>query len=126
MPRLNRIQIIGYLGKDPDTRYLPTGKPVTNFTVAVNEDYQRDGETVEQTEWFNVEAWNGIGLNAAQYLRRGSQVYVEGRLRTRDYTDREGVERTWVYILARDIQYLGKPADNQTESSEPNDIDIPF
>ena len=105
---LNRVQIIGNLGADPEMRYTPGGQAVTNFRVAVNRT-RRDqgGTTSEETEWFRVVAFDKLGEIADQYLRKGGQVYVEGRLQSRKYTDREGVERTAVEVVAGDLVLLG-------------------
>ena len=105
---LNRVQIIGNLGRDPEMRYTQGGQAVTNFTVAVNRTRRdQDGNASEDTEWFRVVAFDKLGEIADQYLRKGGQVYVEGRLQSRKYTDREGVERTAVEVVAGDLVLLG-------------------
>ncbi|HEX5506468.1 MAG TPA: single-stranded DNA-binding protein [Thermomicrobiales bacterium] len=105
---LNKVQVIGNLGADPEARYLPSGQAVTNFRVAVNRQ-RRDpqGNAVEETEWFRCVAFDKLGEIAGEYLHRGRQVYVEGRLQTRKYTDRDGIERTAVEIVASDLVLLG-------------------
>ncbi|HET8630751.1 MAG TPA: single-stranded DNA-binding protein, partial [Thermomicrobiales bacterium] len=106
---LNRIQIIGHLGADPETRYLPSGQAVTNFRVAVNRQRRdQQGDAVEETEWFRCVAFDKLGEIAGEYLHKGRQVYVEGRLQTRQYTDREGIARTAVEVIAGDLVLLGR------------------
>ncbi len=104
---LNKVQIIGNLGRDPELRYTPTGKPVANFTVAVSR-VGRDagGERTEETEWFRINAWDKLAETCAQYLKKGAKVYVEGRLQTRKYSDRDGVERTSVEVVANELLML--------------------
>ena len=104
---LNKVQIIGNLGRDPEMRYTPAGKAVTNFTVAVGR-VTRDpnGDNHEETEWFRVVAWDRLAETCQQYLKKGSKVYIEGRLQTRKYTDREGAERTSVEVVANDMMML--------------------
>jgi len=105
---LNRVQIIGNLGRDPEMRYTQGGQAVTNFTVAVNHTRRdQDGTASEETEWFRVVAFDKLGEIADQYLRKGGQVYVEGRLQSRKYTDRDGIERTAVEVVAGDLVLLG-------------------
>ena len=102
----NKIMIIGNLGRDPEMRYTPSGDPVTNFSVATNRRYTRNGETVDETEWFNVSAWGRLAETTNQYLTRGKKVYVEGRLRSRMYTDRNGETRFSNDINAREVLFL--------------------
>ncbi len=104
---LNKVQIIGNLGRDPELRSTPTGKPVANFTVAVSR-VGRDagGERTEETEWFRINAWDKLAETCAQYLKKGAKVYVEGRLQTRKYSDRDGVERTSVEVVANELLML--------------------
>ena len=105
---LNRVQIIGHLGRDPELRHTPAGAAVANFTVAVNRT-RRDqaGQLVEETEWFRVVAWDKLAETCQQYLAKGDPVYVEGRLQSRKYTDREGIERTAVELVASEMVMLG-------------------
>lgn len=104
---LNRVQIIGNLGRDPEMRFTQGGTPVTNFSVAVNENWQtRDGQQQEHTEWFRVVAWTRLAEIANEYLRRGMLVYVEGNLRSNEWQDREGNNRTSVELIARDFLML--------------------
>ena len=94
---LNKVQIIGHLGKDPEMRYTPSGKPVTTFSVAVSRSWNSaDGERHSETEWFNVVAWGNLAEICKQYLVKGQQVYVEGRLQTRRWDDKEAQKHTSV------------------------------
>jgi single-strand DNA-binding protein len=110
---LNKIMIIGNVGRDPQMRYMPSGKPVTNFSVAVSRTSRTpEGEMREETQWFNVEAWDRLGETCNEYLKKGSKVYIEGRLRTREYEDRNGQKRTAVEIIASDMLMLdSRPPD---------------
>jgi single-strand DNA-binding protein len=117
---LNKIQIIGHLGKDPEMRYTPSGKPVTTFTAAVSRTWNSaDGERHSETEWFNVVAWGTLAEICKQYLVKGQQVYVEGRLQTRRWDDKEGVKHTSVEIVANEMMMLGdrREANSQSEAS---------
>jgi single-strand DNA-binding protein len=111
------VQIIGNLGRDPELRFTQSGTPVCNFTIAVNDSWQnRDGEQREHTEWFRIVAWARLAEIANEYLRRGRQVYVEGRLQTREWQDREGNDRTTTELVARDLMMLGG-RESESESS---------
>src|ERR671939_344533 len=93
---LNKVMIIGNLGRDPEMRYTPSGSPVTNFSVAVTRRWNSpDGESREETEWFNVTCWNKLAEIANQYLSKGRQVYIEGRLRTRSWEDQQTGEKKY-------------------------------
>jgi single-strand DNA-binding protein len=108
---LNKVQIIGNLGADPEMRSIPSGAGVTNFRVAVSRNRRgTDGNMVDETEWFRCVAFDSAGYKLAeicnQYLRKGQKVYVEGRLQTRKYTDKDGIERTAVEIVASEMVML--------------------
>lgn len=108
---LNKVQIIGNLGADPEMRYTPSGSAVTNFRVAVSRNRRgTDGNMIDETEWFRVVAWDSGSYKLAEicneYLRKGHKVYVEGRLQSRKYTDKDGIERTSVEIVATDMVML--------------------
>ena len=111
MATLNKIMVIGNTGRDAELRMTPTGKPVASFSIAVNRSFTPSdgGERREETEWFNIVAWSRLAEFAQQYVTKGRLVYVEGRLQTRKWTDREQKERTTVEIVANDIQLLGGP-----------------
>lgn len=114
MASLNKVILIGNVGNDPEVRYLDGGSVVAKFSVATNERYTtRTGEQVESTEWFRVEVWNDQAKIIEKYLKKGSQIYVEGRLRTETYTDREGKERFSLGVRASTFQFLGGPNDRQ-------------
>lgn len=118
MASLNKMTIIGNLGADPEVRYLDGGAVVATFNVATTEKYtNRNGEKVEQTEWFRIELWNEQAKVAEKYLKKGNSVYVEGRLRTELWTDKEGKERTSLRVRANTMQLLGSP--NSDRSDEP-------
>ncbi|MBI4470517.1 MAG: single-stranded DNA-binding protein [Acidobacteria bacterium] len=103
----NKIFIVGNLGRDPELRYTPQGDAVCNFNVATNER-RRDagGEMQDKTTWFRVSAWGRMGELANQYLKKGSQVFIEGRLSLEEYTDRDGGQRTALRVRASDLQFI--------------------
>ena len=118
---LNKVMLIGNVGKDPEVRYLennPSAQPGTNpkvaqFTLATTERFRdRSGETRENTEWHNIVAWRGLADLAEKYIRKGSQIYVEGQIRTRSWTDQAGAKQYRTEIIANAIQLLGRKADN--------------
>jgi len=108
MPALNRIQIIGNLGKDPEMRHSHSGKPVTNFSVAVNQRWRKtEGEVRETTEWFNIEAWGHLGEVCKEYLHKGSLVFIEGRMKTDRY-EHQGETRYFSKVIASRMQMLDR------------------
>ena len=112
-----KIIIIGNLGRDPESRYMPSGEQVTSIAVATT-DRWRDkatGDMKEQTEWHRISFFGKLAEIAGQYLKKGSQVYVEGRIRTRKYTDRDGVERYQTQIIADTMQMLGSKQDGSAQ-----------
>ncbi|MFC5410383.1 single-stranded DNA-binding protein [Larkinella bovis] len=112
MASMNKVILIGNVGNDPEVRYLDGGSVVAKFSVATNERYTtRTGEQVDQTEWFRVEVWNEQAKTIEKYVRKGQQIYVEGRLRTETYTDREGKERFSLTVRATTFQFLGGRQD---------------
>lgn len=112
MPALNRVQLIGYLGKDPESKYTPTGKKVAHFSIAVTQRWKTGGETKEYTEWVNIEAWGRLGEICQQYLKKGSLVYLEGRLKTDKYEDKDGDTRYYTKVVALAMQMLDrKPSE---------------
>ncbi len=115
---LNKVQIIGHLGKEPEMRYTPSGKPVTTFTVAVSRSWNTvDGERHNETEWFNVVAWGNLAEICKQYLTKGQQVYIEGRLQTRRWEDKEGGKHTSVEVVANEMMMLGERRDHNNNQS---------
>ena len=106
---INKVIIVGNVGGDPETRYMPSGSAVTNLTIATNETWKdkQTGEKKERTEWHRVAMFNRLAEIAAEYLRKGSQVYVEGKIRTRKWQDKEGQDRYTTEIIADEMQMLG-------------------
>lgn len=122
---LNKVQIIGHLGKEPEMRYTPSGKPVTTFSVAVSRSWNSaDGERHSETEWFNVVAWGNLAEICKEYLTKGQQVYIEGRLQTRRWDDKEGVKHTSVEVVANEMMMLGDRKDHNNSQS-PSDSTMP-
>jgi single-strand DNA-binding protein len=116
---LNKVMVIGHLGKDPEMRYTPSGRPVTTFTVAVSRSWNTaDGERRTETEWFNIVAWGNLAEICKQYLYKGQQVYIEGRLQTRRWEDKEGQKHTSVEIVANEMMMLGDRRDNSNQAQE--------
>jgi single-strand DNA-binding protein len=106
---INKVILVGNLGADPDTRYMPSGKAVTNIRIATSESWKdkQTGDQQERTEWHSIVLYDKLGEIAAEYLRKGSQVFIEGSLRTRKWQDKEGKDRYTTEIIARDMQMLG-------------------
>ena len=108
---LNKIMLIGNLGKDPELNVTADGTPVTKFSLAVNRFTKSStGEREKETEWFNIVTWRQLAETCERYLHKGSKVYIEGRLTQRKYTDREGVQRTSVEVIANDMRMLDSKA----------------
>lgn len=140
MGSLNKVMLIGNLGKDAELRYTPSGQAVANFSMATTETWNdKQGQKQERTEWHRVDVWGKTAENLTQYLTKGKQVYVEGRIQTDKYTDKEGIERWSTKIRCDRVTLLGKangngggarqvaPSDDDTGGVQPlNDDDIPF
>lgn len=148
MSSFNKITIVGYLGRDPVLRYTPTGQAVCDFSVATTERRSggAGGDAQEITTWFKITLWGKQAETANQYLSKGKQVYVEGRLRQTEFTDREGMKRMSLEVTATDIHFLGSrgeegsstspspraaassssAAASQSDDRQPSDEDIPF
>jgi single-strand DNA-binding protein len=121
---LNKVMIIGNLGRDPEMRYTPSGKPVTTFSVATSRTWiTSDGEKREETEWFNVVAWSSLAEICKQYLTKGQQVYIEGRLQTRHWDDQEGNKHTSVEIVANEMIILSERRETSETSAESESIE---
>jgi single-strand DNA-binding protein len=117
---LNKVMIIGHLGHDPEMRYTPSGKPVTTFKVATSRTWNStDGERHTETEWFSVVTWGNLAEICKQYLTKGQQVYIEGRLQTRRWEDSEGTKHTSIEIVANEMMILGER--REAGSSQPSD-----
>lgn len=114
---LNKVMIIGHLGRDPEMRYTPNGRPVTSFSVATTRGWtSAEGERREETEWFNVVTWGNLAEICKQRLRKGQQVYVEGRLQTRGWEDAEGKKHFRTELVAQEMILLGGRAPSAEES----------
>ncbi len=110
MAGVNKVILIGNLGRDPELRYTQNGQAVVNFSLATSENWNdRNGERVERTEWHRIVAWGKTAELCAQYLAKGRTVYIEGRLQTREWEDKEGNKRTTTEINANTVQFLGGP-----------------
>ncbi len=104
---LNKVQIIGNLGKDPEMKYTPSGKAITTFSVAVNRSYKTlEGDLKEETEWVRIVAWDKLAETCNQYLRKGSKIYIEGRLQTRTWKDNNGQDRYMTEVNAFEMLML--------------------
>lgn len=110
---VNKVILVGNVGKDPETRYLDEGVSVSKFPLATSEVYRnKDGEKVTTTEWHNVVLWRGLAQVAEKYVKKGTQLYIEGRIRTRSYDDRDGNKRYITEIVADNMQMLGRKAED--------------
>jgi len=113
---VNKITIIGHLGRDPEMRYMPEGQAVTTFSVASSRKYKTAaGEQKEETEWFNCSAWGKLAEICNQYLAKGKQVYIEGRLKTRTYQAQNGETRFSIDVTCQEIQFLGGAQGQQVD-----------
>jgi single-strand DNA-binding protein len=133
----NKVILVGNLGRDPELRYTPQGTPVCTFTMATNERRKdKAGELQDHTTWFRVTLWGRQAETASQYLTKGRQVYIEGRLRVEEYTDRDGKPRHTLEVNGTDMQFIGgrtdepvaakPPAGEPAEHADMSDDDIPF
>lgn len=136
----NKVILVGNLGRDPELRYTPQGTPVCNFSIATNERRKdKNGEMQDTTTWFKVTLWNRQAETAAQYLQKGRPVYIEGRLRVEEWTDRDGKPRHTLEVHATDMQFIGgnrggeeqpmeraAAAGGTHEPADQPDDDIPF
>jgi single-strand DNA-binding protein len=108
MAGVNKVILLGRLGSDPEVRNLPSGGKVVSFSIATSENYtNKEGVKVEQTEWHRIELWEGLANVAEQYLKKGDMAYIEGKIRTEKWTDKEGVERSTVKIRGNSMQLVG-------------------
>jgi single-strand DNA-binding protein len=132
MASVNKVILVGNLGRDPEVRYLPSGDPVANIAIATSSKYKgKDGNMVEETEWHRVTFFGKLAEIVGQYMKKGRSVYIEGRLKTRKYTDKDGVEKYATDIIANEMQMLGgregmgepgggHDGDNEGYSSRPS------
>jgi single-strand DNA-binding protein len=118
---INKAILIGNVGNDPDVRHLEGGTPVANFSLATSETYtNRNGERVTQTEWHNIVVWRGLAEVVEKYVKKGTQLYIEGRIRTRSWDDREGNKRYTTEIVCDVLQMLGRKGDsNENNNQQP-------
>ncbi len=135
MPSLNKVTIIGNIGSEPEMRFTPNGRPVTSFTVATNRVYSTpEGERKQETEWFNVVAWNRLAEQCNQFLAKGRLVYAEGRLHTRSWEDQDGKQHSRAELIASRVIFLDRKAasalpEEKTDEAAVAEIepdDIPF
>lgn len=119
MAGVNKVILIGNLGKDPEVRHLENGKAVVNFSIATSESYKnKAGERVTNTEWHNVVLWTPLAEIAEKYLKKGNQVYIEGKLTSRSYQDKEGVTKYITEVVGRQLTLLGRNNSNSNAGSE--------
>ncbi|RMF46937.1 MAG: single-stranded DNA-binding protein [Anaerolineae bacterium] len=129
---LNKVLLIGRLGRDPEMRYTPSGRPVTTFSMATTRTWtNHEGERRTETEWFNIVAWGNLAEICKQYLHKGQQVYIEGRLQTRQWEDNEGKKRTSTEIVAQEMIMLGNGRDSRHKNgndpeTQPAEDEFPF
>ncbi len=129
MSGINKVILVGNLGKDPEVRHLEGGAVVAKFPLATSETYKtKDGQRVDQTEWHNIVMWRGLAESAEKYLRKGALVYIEGKIRTRSWDDKEGNKRFSTEIIADTMTMLGSkrqddshPGNGDSKSSHPQD-----
>jgi single-strand DNA-binding protein len=135
MASLNKMQVIGNLGADPEIRYMPDGTPTASVTIATTDTWKdkATGEKKEKTEWHRVVFFKGLAEVVGEYLKKGSQIYVEGKLRTRKWTDKDGIDRYTTEIVGQEMQMLDKRAPNELQNAPRNDApladqdnDVPF
>jgi single-strand DNA-binding protein len=113
MSGINKVILVGHLGKDPELRHLDGGVKVASFPLATSETYNKDGKKVEQTEWHNIVMWRGLADIAEKFLVKGKLVYIEGKLRTRSWDDKDGNKRYQTEIVADNFTMLGRKSDNE-------------
>jgi len=120
MAGVNKVILVGNLGKDPEVKYLDSGVAVANFSLATTENYKnKEGEKVSQTEWHNIVLWRGLAEVAEKYLKKGASVYIEGKIKTRKWEDKEGNTRYNTEILADNMTMLGGKKDSQETPIDP-------
>jgi single-strand DNA-binding protein len=124
---VNKVILIGNLGKDPEVRYLDNGVAVANLSLATSENYKnKDGEKVTQTEWHDIVLWRGLAEVAEKYLKKGSSVYIEGKLRTNKWVDKDENTRYKTEVLADKLTMLGRSQNQEQSSGSTSEDDLPF
>ncbi len=136
MPSLNKVTVIGNVGNDPEMRFTPNGRPVTSFSVATNWMYTTpDGERKQETEWFNIVAWNKLAEQCNQFLGKGRLVYAEGRIHTRNWEGQDGQQHSRIEVIANRVIFLDRRQSGTLSEDKPEDTspaefvepdDIPF
>ena len=123
MSGINKVILVGHLGKDPEVRHLDGNVTVTSFPLATSETYNKEGKRIEQTEWHNIVMWRGLADIASKYLQKGKLVYIEGKLRTRSFEDKEGHKKYTTEVVAENFTLLGRKSDfedHETSESSTN------
>ncbi|ASU31915.1 single-stranded DNA-binding protein [Mucilaginibacter xinganensis] len=115
MSGINKVILVGHLGKDPEARSLEGGVSVVSFPLATSESFNKDGRKVEQTEWHNIVMWRGLADVAAKFLQKGKLVYIEGKLRTRSFEDKEGIKKYTTEVVAENFTLLGRKTDFEND-----------
>jgi single-strand DNA-binding protein len=116
MSGVNKVILVGHLGKDPEARTLEGGVSVVSFPLATSESFNKDGRKIEQTEWHNIVMWRGLADVAAKFLQKGKLVYIEGKLRTRSFEDKEGIKKYTTEVVAENFTLLGRKTDFENDS----------
>lgn len=120
MSGINKVILVGHLGKNPEVRYLEGGVSVVSFPLATSETFNKDGRKVEQTEWHNIVMWRGLADVAAKFLQKGKLVYIEGKLRTRSFEDKEGIKKYTTEVVAENFTMLGRKTDFESDGDPRN------
>ena len=120
MSGINKVILVGHLGKDPEVRHLDGGVTVASFPLATSETYNKDGRKIEQTEWHNIVMWRGLADIASKYLQKGKLVYIEGKLRTRSFEDKEGHKKYTTEVVAENFTMLGRKSDFEGHNENSN------
>lgn len=122
MAGINKVILVGNLGKDPEVRYLEGGTAVANFPIATSETYKdrNSGEKKTNTEWHNIVLWRGLAEIAEKYLKKGSQIYIEGKLKTRQWQDKDGNNRYTTEVVGDNLQMLGRKDENSSDAQASN------
>jgi single-strand DNA-binding protein len=125
MASVNRVILLGNLGKDPEVRTLESGVKVASFSIATTDSYKnKAGEKIDTTEWHNIVAWKGLAEVAEKYLKKGSQIYLEGKIRQRSWEDKEGVKKYITEIIADTFTMLGAKKDSGTQEQKETSVPI--
>src|SRR5471030_629033 len=122
MSGINKVILVGHLGKDPEVRYLEGGVSVASFPLATTETFNKDGKKVEQTEWHNIVLWRSLADVAGKFLQKGKLVYIEGKLRTRSFEDKEGIKKYTTERVAENFTMLGRKTDFESEPSKQDNV----